>query len=210
MNALGCTVVGMILTRRHGRAARSLPCAALVAHREGLRRDRDPLSRRDAGDPAAARARGGRDDAQRALRLRRRRRSAPSGNVRAPLRLSADRGLGDDRDRRRRRHLHGRRAAPCRQALHRARDRRWTIASSTTPARTCSAGEAGELLVRQKGDEPRRGFFSEYLKDEAATAEAWAGGWFHTGDVVHEATTARCSSSTARRTSCAARARTSR
>src|SRR5690606_26157392 len=23
-----------------------------------------------------------------------------------------------------------------------------------------------------------------YLKDEAATAEAWAGGWFHTGDMV--------------------------
>ena len=49
-----------------------------------------------------------------------------------------------------------------------------------------SPGEAGELLVRQKGDDPRRGFFSEYLKDQAATAEAWAGGWFHTGDVVHE------------------------
>ena len=31
---------------------------------------------------------------------------------------------------------------------------------------------------------PARGFFSEYLKDEAATAEAWAGGWFHTGDIV--------------------------
>ena len=46
--------------------------------------------------------------------------------------------------------------------------------------------EAGELLVRQKGDDPRRGFFSKYLKDEAATAEAWAGGWFHTGDVVYE------------------------
>jgi acyl-CoA synthetase (AMP-forming)/AMP-acid ligase II len=45
---------------------------------------------------------------------------------------------------------------------------------------------AGELLVRQKGDAPRRGFFSEYLKDEAATAEAWEGGWFHTGDVVYE------------------------
>ena len=50
----------------------------------------------------------------------------------------------------------------------------------------CRAATAGELLVRQKGDEPRRGFFSEYLKDEAATAEAWAGGWFHTGDVVYE------------------------
>ena len=48
------------------------------------------------------------------------------------------------------------------------------------------AATAGELLVRQKGDDPRRGFFTEYLKDEAATAEAWAGGWFHTGDVVCE------------------------
>jgi len=46
--------------------------------------------------------------------------------------------------------------------------------------------EAGELLVRQTSDDPRRGFFSKYLKDEAATAEAWAGGWFHTGDVVYE------------------------
>jgi len=42
----------------------------------------------------------------------------------------------------------------------------------------------GELLVRSAGPEPRRGFFSGYLKDEAATDEAWAGGWFHTGDVV--------------------------
>ena len=37
MNALGCTVVGMILTRRHRGAARSFPRAALVAHRQGLR-----------------------------------------------------------------------------------------------------------------------------------------------------------------------------
>ena len=47
-------------------------------------------------------------------------------------------------------------------------------------------GTAGELLVRQKGERPRRGFFTEYLKDEAATREAWDGGWFHTGDVVSE------------------------
>ena len=47
-------------------------------------------------------------------------------------------------------------------------------------------GTAGELLVRQKGNEPRRGFFTEYLKDAAATREAWDGGWFHTGDVVSE------------------------
>ena len=42
----------------------------------------------------------------------------------------------------------------------------------------------GELLVRQAGAEPRRGFFSGYLKDEAATEDAWRGGWFHTGDAV--------------------------
>jgi acyl-CoA synthetase (AMP-forming)/AMP-acid ligase II len=44
--------------------------------------------------------------------------------------------------------------------------------------------EPGELLVRSAGPDPRRHFFSGYLKDEAATEEAWADGWFHTGDVV--------------------------
>jgi acyl-CoA synthetase (AMP-forming)/AMP-acid ligase II len=44
--------------------------------------------------------------------------------------------------------------------------------------------DAGELLVRQAGPEPRRGFFSGYLKDEAATEQAWRDGWFHTGDAV--------------------------
>jgi acyl-CoA synthetase (AMP-forming)/AMP-acid ligase II len=44
--------------------------------------------------------------------------------------------------------------------------------------------QEGELLVRQAGADPRRGFFSGYLKDAAATAEAWRGGWFHTGDAV--------------------------
>jgi acyl-coenzyme A synthetase/AMP-(fatty) acid ligase len=28
------------------------------------------------------------------------------------------------------------------------------------------------------------GYFREYLKQPEATAEAWAGGYFHTGDVV--------------------------
>lgn len=46
-------------------------------------------------------------------------------------------------------------------------------------------GEPGELLVRARGDDPRRGFFSGYLDDPQATEEAWAGGWFHTGDVVY-------------------------
>jgi acyl-CoA synthetase (AMP-forming)/AMP-acid ligase II len=44
--------------------------------------------------------------------------------------------------------------------------------------------ESGELLVRHAGAAPRYGFFREYLKDAEATAEAWNGGWFHTGDVV--------------------------
>jgi acyl-CoA synthetase (AMP-forming)/AMP-acid ligase II len=45
-------------------------------------------------------------------------------------------------------------------------------------------GTPGELLVRATGPDPRRHFFSGYLKDEAATEEAWADGWFHTGDMV--------------------------
>ena len=47
-----------------------------------------------------------------------------------------------------------------------------------------AAGEPGELLVRQAGADPRRWFFSGYLKDAAATEHAWRGGWFHTGDAV--------------------------
>lgn len=47
-----------------------------------------------------------------------------------------------------------------------------------------AAGQAGELLVRAAGAEPRAGFFSGYLDDPAATEEAWQGGWFHTGDFV--------------------------
>lgn len=45
-------------------------------------------------------------------------------------------------------------------------------------------GRPGELLVRSAGPDPRRGFFSGYLGDPAATEDAWLGGWFHTGDIV--------------------------
>ena len=50
--------------------------------------------------------------------------------------------------------------------------------------REASSDEPGELLVRRAGIDPKHGFFREYLKDAEATAEAWADGWFHTGDVV--------------------------
>ncbi len=52
--------------------------------------------------------------------------------------------------------------------------------------RDVARGSPGELLVRASGDDPRRGFFSGYLKDPTATDAAWAGGWFHTGDTVRE------------------------
>ena len=48
-------------------------------------------------------------------------------------------------------------------------------------------GVEGELLVRWGGPEgPRHGFFSGYLGNPEATAEAWRGEWFHTGDVVRQ------------------------
>lgn len=49
-------------------------------------------------------------------------------------------------------------------------------------------GSPGELLIRHSAATPRRGFFSGYLKDDAATEAAWHGGWFHTGDVVWRGT----------------------
>ncbi|HYD04867.1 MAG TPA: AMP-binding protein [Reyranella sp.] len=50
--------------------------------------------------------------------------------------------------------------------------------------RDVADGKPGEMLVRHSAETPRRGCFSGYLKDEAATESAWQGGWFHTGDVV--------------------------
>ena len=45
-------------------------------------------------------------------------------------------------------------------------------------------GMPGEMLVRYSAQTPRKHFFSEYLDNPEATAKAWEGGWFHTGDVV--------------------------
>jgi len=50
--------------------------------------------------------------------------------------------------------------------------------------REVPAGQPGELLVRHHGAAPAFGFFRGYLKDPEATAAAWAGGYFHTGDLV--------------------------
>lgn len=47
-------------------------------------------------------------------------------------------------------------------------------------------GTPGNLLVRLAGPNPRSGFFSGYLKEEAATEAAWRNGWFHTGDICRE------------------------
>ena len=47
-------------------------------------------------------------------------------------------------------------------------------------------GTPGELLVRSRGDNSRRLFFSGYYKDEAATEDGWKDGWWHTGDVIRE------------------------
>ena len=45
-------------------------------------------------------------------------------------------------------------------------------------------GTPGELVIRHSAATPRRHFFSGYLDNPEATADAWLGGWFHTGDVV--------------------------
>ena len=56
---------------------------------------------------------------------------------------------------------------------------------------TVAPNTPGELLVRHTGDTPKRGFFSHYYKNLEATAEAWDGGWFHTGDLVKQDTEGR-------------------
>ncbi len=52
---------------------------------------------------------------------------------------------------------------------------------------TADVDEPGELLVRHAGSDAKLGFFAYYLGDPEATAQAWRGGWFRTGDVVRRA-----------------------
>ncbi len=54
----------------------------------------------------------------------------------------------------------------------------------TTAMPMCRDGQPGEFIVRHSASDPRMGFFSGYLKNAAATDEAWRGGWFRTGDIV--------------------------
>ena len=49
-----------------------------------------------------------------------------------------------------------------------------------------ATGSPGELVIRHSEATPRRDFFSGYLDDEQATAQAWRSGWFHTGDTVRQ------------------------
>lgn len=50
--------------------------------------------------------------------------------------------------------------------------------------RDLPSGTPGEMVLRHSAATPRKGFFAGYLNREAETAEAWQGGWFHTGDTV--------------------------
>ena len=49
-----------------------------------------------------------------------------------------------------------------------------------------AVGDVGELLVQSDDADPRRAFFSGYLKNEEATEAAWHEDWFRTGDLVRQ------------------------
>ena len=47
-------------------------------------------------------------------------------------------------------------------------------------------GEPGEMCIRHSEATPRKGVFSGYVNEPAATEHAWRGGWFHTGDTLRQ------------------------
>ena len=42
----------------------------------------------------------------------------------------------------------------------------------------------GFFFIRYNKENPKKGFFKKYNKNENATKQAWRGGWFNTGDIV--------------------------
>ncbi len=45
-------------------------------------------------------------------------------------------------------------------------------------------GQPGEMAIRHSTTNPRKGFFSGYLRDSETTEKCWKENWFHTGDTV--------------------------
>jgi hypothetical protein len=130
--------------RRLPDPARPLPSEQLVGQRARIAGHGRALPGRDAGDADEGRRGAAGSAAPRALRLRRRGRPQPACTVRGALRFPAARGLGHDRDRRRRRGDRAPRAAARRHELLRPRRRgcrgddrgrqRRTRPASTSPA----------------------------------------------------------------------------
>ena len=167
--------------------ARALQPGTLVARRRRHPGDRRALP----GRGAAALAQSGAGTRGAAplgeVRHRRRRRAAAARGLREALRLSADRGVGHDRDRtplRRRGRAaadHHARVRASGRRLRGARGRRRR--SRRVPRRrraSCSCAGAGPR-DRATASSPA------ISRTREATAEAWRGGWFHTGDVVRQA-----------------------
>ena len=194
--------------RRRDRAARPLPRPSLVALRGGFGSDHRALSRHHAGRSPQARCGAGGARAPRAVRLRLRRRRAPPRGFRAPVRLPADRGLGDDRDRRGRSDLDRARPTSYRAALHGATGAHNGMSHRRRSRRRCCARAARRI----PGSDARatRGAASSpgisRTKRQPAKRGPAAGS---TPATSCAATGNPCSSSIARRTSCGAAARTS-
>jgi acyl-CoA synthetase (AMP-forming)/AMP-acid ligase II len=59
---------------------------------------------------------------------------------------------------------------------------KWRIVGAD--GQDAAVNQPGELLVCSASADPHFGFFAGYLKNDAASAEAWRDGYFHTGDIV--------------------------